>query len=828
MESKNSNDNVCVVCFRNISIYAVGNCDHYDRVCFICSARLRVLCQKNDCPICRKVLPRVIFTRQKQPYSILSRQPYSHTDHKHHITFEDESVEDEYRLLLQHQCPICVQVTVFQSFGHLKDHTRKIHERFSCDLCVEHLKLFTFERKYYTRKDLAQHRRNGDADDTSHRGHPRCQFCDDRYIDKDELFRHLRRDHFYCHFCDAEGSYQFYGDYELLRAHFRDEHFLCSEGECINEKFTSVFRSEIEIKAHIAAQHSKNYTKQQAKQARTLEVEFTITPRSQYEDFDESSRRGGGGRKGPRNGASGSRNRYRYPEEDIPMETLETTDVDQIVSYHIDPNSAVDFPSLGNNGGSNQGSEPLRKPPPRNYREFNAMDEESFPSLGGGNVRPMASNTVHLKIYNQEKNNANKGANLSIKLSSNRPQPDSLSVASVVSSSGNLQQKKVANSKPRNEISGGWFGNGFTAATNDFPSLQIQPTKKSTLSWNPNESRETVTNSVWLKKSEPLTEKNKMEDDEFTVVLSKDKKKKQKNLTNQNTNGLLKSPDKKVQPEKDEKVRKEKEPSPLKETARHEETPSPVKEKAKKKTELNFKQDVVTPQTLTSVKTLAIEEFPPLMVNEISKPAPIPPGFNVKKKLSTEPPPGFNKAVTNGNSSSTNGNNNANFTLSSLARQLAVSTNLSSSSSAEVSPDFCYTPTYIEPDNYQTRNRNLIDEVMRLLEHDQQKFEEFKSYSGKFRQGLIEAEDYYQQCVQIFGKEKFKKVLNELLVLLPDISKQRNLLNVHNKYLNSTKRQNSGAVPKNRDNNFLVCASCQQVLTNLDFRTHMICHEVSD
>lgn len=72
------------------------------------------------------------------------------------------------------------------------------------------LQIFTRERRAYTRAELAQHRRKGDTDDTSHRGHPLCQFCDVRYMDSDELYRHLRKDHFYCHFCDADGLHQYY------------------------------------------------------------------------------------------------------------------------------------------------------------------------------------------------------------------------------------------------------------------------------------------------------------------------------------------------------------------------------------------------------------------------------------------------------------------------------------------------------------------------------------------------------------------------------------------------------------------------------------------
>lgn len=72
------------------------------------------------------------------------------------------------------------------------------------------LQIFTHERKWYSRKDLARHRMQGDPDDTSHRGHPLCKFCDERYLDNDELLKHLRRDHYFCHFCDADGAQDYY------------------------------------------------------------------------------------------------------------------------------------------------------------------------------------------------------------------------------------------------------------------------------------------------------------------------------------------------------------------------------------------------------------------------------------------------------------------------------------------------------------------------------------------------------------------------------------------------------------------------------------------
>lgn len=79
-------------------------------------------------------------------------------------------------------------------------------------------------------------------------GHPLCQFCDVRYLDSDELFRHLRKDHLFCHFCDTDGKHFYYSSYTDLRTHFREEHYLCEEGECKNEVFTSAFRTDIDLK----------------------------------------------------------------------------------------------------------------------------------------------------------------------------------------------------------------------------------------------------------------------------------------------------------------------------------------------------------------------------------------------------------------------------------------------------------------------------------------------------------------------------------------------------------------------------------------------------
>ena len=117
------------------------------------------------------------------------------------------------------------------------------------EISIVCIQIFSHERKLYTRSDLATHRRKGDENDSSHKGHPLCEFCQARWVDSDALFRHLRQDHFFCHFCDADGKQVYFDSYDKgLREHFKQEHYLCEEGDCVNEQFTTAFRDEIDLK----------------------------------------------------------------------------------------------------------------------------------------------------------------------------------------------------------------------------------------------------------------------------------------------------------------------------------------------------------------------------------------------------------------------------------------------------------------------------------------------------------------------------------------------------------------------------------------------------
>ncbi|CAG2122227.1 unnamed protein product, partial [Medioppia subpectinata] len=216
--SDKRDDNICVVCRHEYTsgsggpggggggggghkkwIFAIGRCDHW--VCYECCTRMRVLCQQNECPICRQQLNEVVFTADKQKKFDEFDLKKCLYHNNHGIHFEDDLALESYGKLLEHPCRKCRGRQPLKSLHDLNTHLRKEHDLHLCDLCVKNLKLFTHEIKYYTRKELVRHRKSGDPDERSHRGHPICTFCDERYVDDDDLHLHLRREHFYCHFC---------------------------------------------------------------------------------------------------------------------------------------------------------------------------------------------------------------------------------------------------------------------------------------------------------------------------------------------------------------------------------------------------------------------------------------------------------------------------------------------------------------------------------------------------------------------------------------------------------------------------------------------------
>lgn len=133
--------------------------------------------------------------------------------------------------------------------------------------------------------------------------------------------------------------------------------------------------------------------------------------------------------------------------------------------------------------------------------------------------------------------------------------------------------------------------------------------------------------------------------------------------------------------------------------------------------------------------------------NDFSNVVPAaPPGFAISRK----PPPGFNSVTLNSVVKPTN-----NFTFTS-----------------SLGESYSILPThhYLPPKNSTKRNKALFAHFQQ--NEQPEAVEQFKEISKMFIHGSYHALPYYEHCKSAL-KDKFDVIFPELLVLLPDISKQQ-------------------------------------------------------
>ncbi|XP_055374209.1 E3 ubiquitin-protein ligase ZNF598 [Condylostylus longicornis] len=798
VHSEENQADICVVCFKGVDIYSIGECDH--PVCYECSTRMRVLCQQNECPICRKSLSKVIFTHKKQKYRELEASNRSeHYNKKYKIAFENSKIQNAFYTLLDHPCPIC-KCSPFHHFDALKDHVRKEHERFYCDICTEHLKIFTFERKCYNRHDLAMHRRKGDIDNTSHRGHPLCQYCECRFLDRDELFRHMRKEHLFCHFCDADGSNEFYADYESLREHFRNEHYLCEEGDCSRELYTGVFRSDIDLKAHFASVHRKSLNKQQAKHARTLQLEIRLGHR---------------GRSSNQENQPGANLHLRRSDSNDNIENQAPQPARPVV---IAPLNEEEFPSLGGSS-SNSSSVSLMRPNMANIKKSGpaglARTKENFPALPmnesvtnkltNNNHTPASavlkgsikssqnksgSNGMVIHVSNRPKSSNSKGlANIKdfpalpshSKHSQIREPEDDLNLGpynnfnslvlakhralvdnyvSVINPAGNSKIQTIAenSTKPKKNKE----NNDIQLNSNDFPALSSKPGNNIIqVNWVKTPSQNGLDRKSKIAPAPVLpnkTESTKRREREIVIGDMNDINNKKKNS-------------------KGSESRKANESKNLKLL------------EMKKNLESSSRK-LNDNEIIKSTKNVS-DNFSNNVTKSLN---------NDSEKLQViKPPPGFNS-----------------ITLNSVAKptsSLTFTTSLGESYS--IIPSNIYTP----PPNADARNKELpfhFEQALQTVEA----FNEFRKISSEFRQGKYNAAAYFEEC-QIALKDKFNEIFPELLALLPDISKQQDLYLEYQQYL----KKNSKKLQEHQK--LEICYICKQILKSFDLDNHINTHQLN-
>lgn len=385
---------ICDICAQDIpgperqNIFAFGRCDHH--VCYVCSARLRAICDQFECPICREKLDNVIFSANKDiPFDKHNLSSLIHNT-KYGIYFESDTIQDTFNKLMRYYCIKChnedpvqgssrkrqelgVDKDEFSDISRLKQHLYMAHKLRLCDLCLAHNKLFPFEYSYYDIASLRRHQKDGEPN-TSHRGHPDCILCRNTFFNQDELLQHMSREHYHCHLCGRHNStmHIYFLDYASLRLHFKAEHFLCERGNCKHEQFTSAFDSQIDYQLHIVHVHggSANASRGETRQ------QCTITLDSVPHRQSTSRHRSGP----PHNGAVISTGTPAIANSSDPRRQIPESIRSQIRQQRLPTGS--DFPTLSNETSS----------PTTNTPAFQSVTVSSTSQTSGSNFPQLAQN----------------------------------------------------------------------------------------------------------------------------------------------------------------------------------------------------------------------------------------------------------------------------------------------------------------------------------------------------------------------------------------------------------------------------------------------------
>ncbi|KAI5932663.1 E3 ubiquitin-protein ligase ZNF598 [Manis javanica] len=833
----------CVLCCGDLEATALGRCDH--PVCYRCSTKMRVLCEQRYCAVCREELRQVVFGKKLPAFATIPIRQLQH-EKKYDIYFADGKVFALYRQLLQHECPRCPDLPPFVLFGDLEQHMRKQHELFCCRLCLKHLKIFTYERKWYSRKDLARHRMQGDPDDTSHRGHPLCKFCDERYLDNDELLKHLRRDHYFCHFCDADGAQDYYSDYAYLREHFREKHFLCEEGRCSAEQFTHAFRTDIDLKAHRTACHSRS--RAEARQNRQIDLQFSYAPRhsrrgegvvsgEDYEEVDRYNRQGRAGRASSRGAQQSRRGSWRYKREEEDWEVAAATRASVAAQQQVCRSEEQERSRPTEEAAGARGPEEphgLWRPPrtqgeapgPKEVLTDGPVSQEAPPAPGqaaGAALSTVPPPTSELKDEDFP--------SLRASTSSSCPSaaalgPVGLALACAVPSRGRsaFQEEDFpalvsSTSKPSaapTSLISAWNSSSGTKVVRPPAGVQaagggVQPHRKAAKGGRGSK-----------KGGPPPVEEEEEEEDgragltaqelrsvptavavssllslASTQTFSKVGKKKK---VGSEKSGAVSPPDKDGPPGAEQ--------APTAPLGRAE-GPAAVIVNGHTKGPTLAQSAPKEPPGLPRPRgplpcPTAQDDFPALGVPCPPR-TPPPPGFNsvvLLKGTPPPPPPGLVPPVSKPPPGFSG--------LLPSPHPACVPSTTTTTKVARLTPA---PRAYLAPRDFRERNLQLIRSVRGLLASNEARFSEFRSRSGEFRQGMISAAQYYKSCRDLLG-ENFQKIFNELLVLLPDTAKQQELLSAHTDFRGRERPPGTKAKKKKSawqaGLDCCVCPTCQQ------------------
>ncbi|PWW75179.1 hypothetical protein C7212DRAFT_297396, partial [Tuber magnatum] len=278
---------VCFICADPVQFSSIAPCNHV--TCHICALRMRALYKNKACAHCRTESEWVIFSNtDNKKFQDFKDEEIVRRNDALGVKFENQAILDETELLLRYNCPDSSCDRACRGWPDLHYHVRTAHNRVLCDLCSRNKKVFTHEHTLFTTQELRKHERVGDdqpgsENQSGFKGHPDCVFCRQRFYSSDELYIHCREKHERCFLCDRTNpgaQQQYYVNYDSLVAHFKDDHFMCREQECLDKKFV-VFDNEMDLKAHQLDVHPNLLSKGALRDTRRIDMR-TLEDRSYH------------------------------------------------------------------------------------------------------------------------------------------------------------------------------------------------------------------------------------------------------------------------------------------------------------------------------------------------------------------------------------------------------------------------------------------------------------------------------------------------------------------------------------------------------------------
>lgn len=257
-KEKEQEKEICLICCNEIEYYSIYECEH-NLVCWKCCLTQRELLKDKSCCVCKQQSERVIITKEEPKGYLEYDLKKFKLDEKYKVYYDRKEIIDQLQGLRLNICYLCSKKKIYDKIEELKEHVKKEHELYYCDLCLNFRKVFMIDQKLYTFNQLKNHQKQGEVDPEYGliKFHPLCKFCNKRFYSDDEIFEHMHLSHYECHICKQQGNiFEYYKDYNHLQSHFNIDHYACQHPFCLEQRFI-VFSNSLDLSAHESKVHKK-------------------------------------------------------------------------------------------------------------------------------------------------------------------------------------------------------------------------------------------------------------------------------------------------------------------------------------------------------------------------------------------------------------------------------------------------------------------------------------------------------------------------------------------------------------------------------------------